>query len=163
MARYISLVISLAALSFLCLSATAQTQKTMSVQVKQTQLRATPSHLGKIVAKAPYGARVTIIEQRGDWKRAAYGSYRGWVHTSALTTKRIVLTAGRTSQTGTVGQDEIALAGKGFNKEVENRYRANNRNLDYTWINRMEAFDVTLEQVDSFVSEGRLSLGNEGG
>ena len=163
MARYISLVIFFAALSFLCLSATAQTQKTMSVQVKQTQLRATPSHLGKIVVRAPYGARVTILEERGDWKRAAYGSYRGWVHASSLTTKRIVLTAGKTSQTGTVGQGEIALAGKGFNQEVENRYRANNKNLDYTWINRMEAFNVTSEQIESFVSEGRLSLGNEGG
>lgn len=163
MARYISLVIFLVALSFLCISATAQTQKTMSVQVKETQLRAKPSYLGKIVVRAPYGARVTILEERGNWKRAVYGNYRGWVHASSLTTKRIVLTAGKTSQAGTVGQDEIALAGKGFNKEVENRYRANNRNLDYTWINRMEAFDVTLEQVDSFVSEGRLSLGNEGG
>jgi SH3-like domain-containing protein len=163
MARYISLIILLMALSFLCVSATAQTQKTMSVQVKETQLRVKPSYLGKIVVRAPYGARVTILEERGDWKRAAYGSYRGWMHKSSLTTKRIVLTAGKTSQTGTVGQDEIALAGKGFNKEVENRYRANNRNLDYTWINRMEAFSVTSQQIDSFVSEGRLSLGNEGG
>jgi len=153
----------LIALSIFCLSAIAQTQKTMSVQVKETQLRATPSHLGKIMVRAPYGARVTILEERGDWKKAAYGSYRGWVHASALTTKRIVLTAGKTAQTGAVGQDEIALAGKGFNQEVENRYRANNKNLDYTWINRMETFNVTPEQIETFVSEGRLSLGNEGG
>lgn len=163
MARYMSVVILLMALSFLCFSAAAQTQKTMSVQVKETHLRAKPSYLGKIVVKAPYGARVTILEERGDWKRTACGNYRGWVHKSSLTTKRIVLTAGKTSQAGTVGQGEIALAGKGFNKEVENRYRVNNKNLDYTWINRMETFDVTLEQVDSFVSEGRLSLGTEGG
>lgn len=163
MARYISMLILLVALSFFCLSAMAQTQKTMSVQVKETQLRATASHLGKIVVRAPYGARVTILEERGDWKRAAYGSYRGWVHASALTTKRIVLTAGQTAQTGTVGQGEIALAGKGFNQEVENRYRANNKNLDYTWINRMEDFNVTPEQIENFAGEGRLSLGNEGG
>src|SRR4030065_2134148 len=104
MTRYISLVVFLAALSFLYLSATAQTQKTMSVQVKETQLRATPSHLGKIVTRAPYGARVTIVEERGDWKRVSYGNSRGWLHTSAVTSKRIVLKAGQTTQTGSVSQ-----------------------------------------------------------
>lgn len=151
------------ALSFFCLSATAQTQKAMSVQVKQTQLRATPSHLGKIVARAPYGARVTILEERGDWKRAAYGNYRGWVHASALTTKRIVLTAGQTAQTGTVGQGEIALAGKGFSQETENNYRRANRNLDYTWVNRMENISSSPDEIEKFVTGGQLKLGAEGG
>jgi len=131
MARYISMVVLLMALGFFCFVATAQTQKTMSVQVKQTQLRATPSHLGKIIAKASYGARVTILEERGDWKKAAYGNYHGWVHASALTTKRIVLTAGKTSQAGSASQKEIALAGKGFSQETENNYRRVNRHAGY--------------------------------
>ena len=163
MARYLSLVILLAALSFFCWNATAQTQKIMTVQVKETQLRSTPSHLGKIITRAPYGARVTVLEERGDWKRAAYGNSRGWVHASALTTKRIVLTAGKTAQTGSVNQDEIALAGKGFNQEVENRYRKTNQNLDYAWINRMENFTVSADQMETFIGEGRLKLGMEGG
>jgi len=115
------------------------------------------------VVKAPYGARLTILEERGAWKRAAYGNHRGWVHASSLTTKRIVLTAGKTSPAGTVGQDEIALAGKGFNQEVENRYRTSDKNLDYTWINRMETFNVTPEQIETFLREGKLSPDNEGG
>ncbi len=163
MARYISMVILLMTLGFFCLNAAAQTQKTMSVQVKETQLRATASHLGKIVARAPYGARVTILEERGDWKRAAYGNYRGWVHKSALTTQRIVLTAGKTAQPGSVSQGEIALAGKGFSQETENNYRRVNRNLDYTWVNRMENFSASPDEVENFVTGGRLKLGTEGG
>lgn len=163
MARYISMVILIMALGFFCFAATAQTQKTMSVQVKQTQLRATPSHLGKILVKASYGARVTILEERGDWKRAAYGNYRGWVHASALTTKKIVLTAGKTSQAGSVSQSEIALAGKGFSQETESNYRRANKNLDYTWVDRMEKFSSSPDEVENFVTGGSLKLGAEGG
>lgn len=163
MARYISMVILLVMFGLFCFAAAAQTQKTMSVQVKETQLRATASHLGKIVVRAPYGARVTILEERGDWKRAAYGNYRGWVHASALTTKRIILTAGKTAQPGSVSQGEIALAGKGFSQETENNYRRANRNLDYTWVDRMENFSSSPGEIEKFVTGGQLKLGAEGG
>ena len=49
------------------------------------------------------------------------------MHSSALTTKTIVLKAGaenvRTSATG----GEIALAGKGFSEEVEKQYKKLNQ------------------------------------
>jgi hypothetical protein len=157
------MIIFLAMLSFFFWGAEALAQKVMTVQVKETQLRATPSHLGKIVTKASYGARVTILEERGDWKKASYKSSQGWLHATAVTTKKIALKAGQTGQTGSVSQNEIALAGKGFSEEVEARFKKTNRNLDYTWINRMEAFAVSAEQMEAFISEGRLKLITEGG
>ena len=165
MFRTLSIIICLALLGVFCLGAQAQAQKVLSVQVKDGQLRATPSHLGKIVASASYGDRATVLEERGDWKRVsiAGGVGQGWIHASALTSKRIVLKAGQGNVGSSVSQGEIALAGKGFSKEVESQYRRNNQNLDYAWINRMEAFKVSSRQMENFVSGGRLALRTQGG
>jgi hypothetical protein len=78
------------------LMAFAVDQNIMSVQVKKSQLRSTPSFLGKIVATVSYGNRVEVWSQRGAWYRVGFPGteVQGWMHTSALTRKRIVLKAG---------------------------------------------------------------------
>jgi hypothetical protein len=161
MIRYVSMFIGLALLSGMCFSAPAEAQKTMTIQVREAQLRATPSHLGRITAKAPYGTRVHVMEERGDWKRVSTeaGKSLGWLHATALTTKRIALKTGQTGTAASVSRDEIALAGKGFSEEVEAEYRKANRRLDYTWIDRMEAQSVTSEQIQRFIASGNLQGG----
>lgn len=165
MFRHRFLIICFALLGVLLLNTMAEAQKIMTVQVREGQLRATPSHFGKITAKIFYGDGVTVLEEKGDWKRVsvADGKGQGWLHGRALTSKRTILKAGR-SQAGTsVSQDEIALAGKGFSEEVEKEYRKNNANLDYAWINRMETIRISPRQMENFVEDGRLVLGNKGG
>ena len=76
---------------------------------------------------------------------------------------RTALKAGRSRAGTSVSQDEIALAGKGFSEEVEKEYRKNNANLDYAWINRMETIRISPRQMENFVEDGRLVLGNKGG
>ena len=127
----------------------------MSVQVKEGQLRSTPSFLGTIIAKLAYGDRVEIIQDQGTWKKVAVrGGVQGWMHASALTTKSIVLKAGAANvQTSATG-GEIALAGKGFSEEVEKQYKKLNRNLDYAWVDRMERFQVSPEQMQAFLKQG---------
>lgn len=161
MIRYLPLFIGLTLLSVLSFGAPAEAQKTMTIQVREAQLRATPSHLGRITAKAPYGTRVHVTEERGDWKRVSVvaGKSQGWLHATALTTKRIALKAGQTGTATSVSRDEIALAGKGFSEEVEAEYRKANRRLDYSWIDRMEAQSVTPEQIQSFIASGNLKGG----
>jgi hypothetical protein len=142
---------------FCVLSGSAAPQKTMSVQVKEGQVRSTPSFLGAIVANASYGDRVEIIQDQGTWKKVAVrGGVQGWMHTSALTEKTIVLKAGagnvQTSATGS----EIALAGKGFSEEIEKQYKQQNKNLDYAWVDRMEKFQVSSEQMQAFLKQGNV-------
>jgi uncharacterized protein YgiM (DUF1202 family) len=129
----------------------------LSVQVREGQLRSTPSFLGKIVAKPSYGERVTLLQDQGTWKKVAtQGGVQGWMHTSALTTKNIVLRAGAANVQTTATGGEIALAGKGFNEEVEKQYKNLNRNLDYAWINRMERFQVSPEEMQAFLKQGEV-------
>ena len=120
MFRYISIIICLALLGFFSLNATADAQKIMTVQVREGQIRATPSHLGKIVAKTSYGDRVTVLEERGAWKKVSIsaGNLHGWMHETALTSKKIALKAGEGNAGTFVTINEIALAGKSEKLEV---------------------------------------------
>ncbi len=113
----------------------AATAGTMSVTVKQGRVLEAPMVFGRLVGHLPYGARVSVLGRHGAFYQVRSGSLAGWMHRSALTTKRIVLTGGRV-RSGVSGS-ELALAGKGFNQQVENRYRASGR-ADYTWVDKME-------------------------
>ena len=131
----------------------------MSVQVKTGQLRLTPSFLGKIVARLYYGDRIYVIEEKGSWLRVGLsaGAAEGWIHESALTPKKIVLQAGAKDIETAASSDELALAGKGFNQQVESEFRAKNPNLDFTWIDKMEAFVVAENEMKQFLKKGGLS------
>jgi SH3-like domain-containing protein len=131
-------------------------QSEMSVSVKEAQARSSPSFLGAIVAVLPYGERVPVLGEQAGWTRVRLPSAgEGWVHSSALTTKRVVLQAGSGGVSQSASSSEVALAGKGFNQEVEARYR-DEKGLDYTWVDRMEGFLVSLEQTQAFFLEGGL-------
>jgi SH3-like domain-containing protein len=134
----------------------AQSTKQMSVTVRETQVRATPSYMGKILAVLAYGDRVDVLADQNGWARVREASGEGWVHLSALTTKQIVLQSGSQDVGTGASSGEVALAGKGFNQEVEAKYKQDN-NLDYAWVDRMSGYMVTPEQVLAFLQEGDLN------
>ena len=127
----------------------------MSVQVRNGQLRATPSFMGSLVGSVAYGARVEILQQQGEWMKVKDAqSHMGWMHQSALTKQRIAMSAGSgTAQTGASGE-ELALAGKGFNSDVEAEFKSKNRNIDFTWVDKMEKMKVTPQESSAFLKEG---------
>ncbi len=131
----------------------------MSVQVKSGELRLTPSFLGKIVARLYYGDRVYVIEEKGSWQRVGLsaGAAEGWIHASALTPKKIVLQAGDKDVQTAASSDELALAGKGFNQQVESEFKAKNPNLDFAWIDKMETYVVSEKEMKQFLKNGGLS------
>ena len=115
-----------------------------------------PLFLAEIVAKPAYGDRVEIVQDKGPWKKVAVRGVQGWMHTSALTTKSIVLKAGTAAVPISATGSEIALAGKGFSEEIEKQYKSANRNVDYAWVDRMEKFRVTPEQMQAFLKQGNV-------
>ena len=139
--------------------------KTMSVQVKQGEVRATPFFLGKIVATLSYGDRVEVLESKESWFRVSPQgkSVTGWMHASALSEKRIVLKAGRQDAQAAASSGELALAGKGFNADVEAEFKTRNRTIDFSWIDRMQAMKVPPEKVTAFLQEGGLVPAQGGG
>ena len=140
-------------------------REAMSVQVKQGQVRATPSFLGKVVATLAYGDRVETLEEKGGWIRIVPpgGKAPGWMHSSALSQKRIVLKAGTKEAELAASSGELALAGKGFNADVEAAFKASNKGIDFTWIDRMQNMNVPPDKILAFVQEGKLIPAGGGG
>ena len=142
---------------FLCPSAVAGAN-TLNVQVRNGKLREQPSFLGKIVAEVSYGDQLRILREQGEWVMGRSASGReGWIHVSALTDDKIVHAAGRGEVETGASSDELALAGKGFNAQVEAEYRAQNRELDWTWVDRMEKFIVSPEEMAGFLKMGKVT------
>jgi len=138
-------------------NAPAAGARVVSVQVKQGQARSAPSFLGSVVATLNYGDRVEIHEERGPWARVGLpGGAEGWMHTSALTEKKLALSAGQADRAAAASGQEIALAGKGFNAQVEGEFKARNGQLDFAWVDRMETFSVAPEQMARFLQEGQV-------
>jgi hypothetical protein len=136
----------------------AQNQR-MSVQVQDGKLRADPSFLGKVVGSVAYGDSVTIIKQQDPWFYISVrgGQLTGWIHQSALSEKEIVLRSGSADVAKTASQKEVALAGKGFNADVEKEFKSRNPKLNFEWVDRMEKFIVSDDEIRKFIKEGTLS------
>jgi hypothetical protein len=128
----------------------------LQVGVKTGQLRATPMPFGKIVATPHYGEKVEELAVDGAWRRVRYGKTEGWMHNTLLSTKVAKLAAGQEAVGGTASSEDLTLAGKGFNAQVESAYRKQNGGLDYATIDRMEKQTVTQKQMSSFLADGGL-------
>lgn len=128
----------------------------MSVQVQTTQVRATPSYLGAVVATVKYADRVDVTAKQGGWSQVQIQGKTGWVNDSALTPKKIELKADAGDVRRTASGEEMALAGKGFNSQVEADFKSKNQEIDFTWIDRMETYAVSENDIQQFLKEGGL-------
>jgi hypothetical protein len=133
----------------------------LTVQVKQGQLRSTPSFLGSITATCAYGSKVKLIEDKGAWKKVTIRKNTGWMHESALTTKTIILEAGKSDVKTGATKGELALAGKGFNSKVEAEFKSKNNAVNYTWVDRMETYTVKSSQMQAFLKQGQVVVPEE--
>lgn len=128
-----------------------------SVQIKSGNLRSRPSFLGKIVSEVSYGDRLTMLAEQAGWTQVRDTSgHEGWIHTSALTEKKIVLASGDRAVDTSASTDELALAGKGFNEEVETEFKSANPEIDYAWVDRMEQMKISPQQAMAFLSAGGI-------
>lgn len=134
----------------------AATSGTMSVQVKQGAVRATPSYTGQVLASLAYGDAVQVLETKPGWIKVSASGKTGWMHESALSKKKIVMSgSGATAQTG-ASSEEMALAGKGFNSDIEAQFKSQNKNLNYTAVDRMEKRSASRNEKEEFAREGGI-------
>jgi len=130
---------------------------TLYVAVRTVALKSSSGTFASDRGTLNYGDRVTVIQVSGRFvevRSAANSSLTGWTASANLTTRQVV-----SGNTGTATAREVALAGKGFNQEVENAYRTQG-NLNYADVDRVEAIRVSETDLRRFLEEGRLSLGD---
>lgn len=152
MSRYVGLILLLLSLSV----AFALAGTTLFIGVKNGPLRATPTPFGKILATPRYGEKVERLADEGAWLRVRYGQTEGWVHNSTVSTRVATLGAGQGDVASGASSEELALAGKGFNAQVEAEYRQKNRALDFATIDRMEKLVVAQSRMSRFLADGKV-------
>jgi SH3-like domain-containing protein len=137
---------------------TAQTRgSTMYVVEKETEVKSGTGLLTEKRGTVVYGEQVTVLQVDGKWseiRSAGQSAISGWVATSALTSRRIVVTGATTSASAS----DLALAGKGFSARTEQTYK-DAGSLNYAQVDRMEAETVSNKAMYDFLTEGQLKTG----
>ena len=133
------------------------------VKVQTTQLRRTPQFFGPTLAALKVGDRLEKVSEANGWiqVKTVTGTI-GWIHSSAVVASSLALTSTNQSLKTQVTANEVALAGKGFNKQVEDSYKGNHAEVSFVWVDRMIQIRVSLAQVQDFLAKGRLT-GQGGG
>lgn len=142
---------------FTILCSTLVNAETMNVQIKAAALKSTPSFLGKTLQSLHYGESVTSIQKNGEWVEVKATSKKGWLHSSALTTKEIVLSDLSDNAPQNVSSNEVIMAGKGFNAQVESQYRDKNPKLHFDLVDAMEKYQISSDTQQQFVKNGKLA------
>lgn len=130
----------------------------LSVQVRTSKLRERPSFLGTPVSEVSYGTQVTVSSRQGPWVKVTTGrGQTGWLHQSALSEKDLAMVSGQVEAATGASGEEIALAGKGFNDQVEREFREQNQDLNFDTVDRMEKIVVTPQQAAAFLAAGQVT------
>jgi len=130
---------------------------TLYVAVRTVALKSSTGFFASNRGTLNYGDRVTVLQVSGRYvevRSATNSTLTGWTASANLTTRQVV-----SGNTSTASAREVALAGKGFNQDVENSYRAQG-NLNYADVDRVEAITVSEAALRQFLEGGRLSTGD---
>ena len=148
----------------------------VAVKVKQTSVRSDHQFFAPTLATARFTEQLQVLGQEQGWYRVRYGSVTGWVHSSAVSESAqsggstsgalaglgsaLSALSGRPSQTASTTrgytEDEVALAGKGFNQNVEEQYRSRYPRADFAAVDKMERLQADSEEISRFAKAGRL-------
>lgn len=135
------------------------TPKEVSVTAKEGNVKVKADHMSKNVEVVVYGDKLKVVSKENDWFQVTTSSGKsGWIHISATTTKKIKLEKDAQVGDKSASNDEVALAGKGFNKQVEQAYVQDNPEVAraFQQVNQIEARKVPLAQLSAFIKQGKL-------
>ena len=148
---------ALAAALMLTASITASAAKKLSVQVREVQVKSSPNYLSATVGTLPYGAAIEVTSEDGNWYQISQP--KGYIPKNATGTAKAGVDASKGYAAKGVSHDETALAGKGFNPQVESQYRKSNSQLAaaYAQVDKVEAMTVPLPELTHFIIAGQLN------
>lgn len=131
--------------------------ETLSVKVKTTAVRRDPRFTAPILASLKAGDPVEKLEAREGWvKVRTKAGAVGWVHSTAVEARKAGLAAMDRTMKTQASSSEVALAAKGFNKQVEDKFRAGNPAADFAAVDALEKVKPTAAEIEAFMKEGKL-------
>ena len=142
-----------------CLPVMAQAGNMVKVKVQKSTIFQQPQFFSEVVASVEYGDQLEILGDLKDWIHVKFREQKGWIHKSSLTSAKFNLRTifvGTSSPSAT--HDEVALAGKGFNPEVERGYKKSHPEMNYALVDEVESYDVENDSLYDFITRGGLRI-----
>jgi hypothetical protein len=127
----------------------------LRVQVRNTAVRSQPKVWSNALGFVNYGDSVELLGSEQGWMKVQFKGKQGFVHATALTKRNIVL-SGKTAPK-TASRDDVVLAGKGFNREVEKQMASSNATLNFNAVNEIEKMRVSSVELAAFIKGGKLN------
>lgn len=150
-----STIISLAGLLLLFLS-TDTFAETVTVSVRNTQLRPKEDFLSR-GTMLKHGDILSVVNENNGWLKVKTAAGKdGHVHRSAVTDRVLNLSADKKKIKSQGAGKDVVLASKGFDKEIEGKFSAQNKSFDFSAVDRVEKNTVTESEVANFIKEGKL-------
>lgn len=144
------------AVCMLSVSAPAVPAETLKVIVREGAIREQCKFLSPVKARVNYNDEVEVTGKEGDWLRVKFKKVTGCIHKSAVETKSFSLSGIFGSKGKTASKDEVALAGKGFNPQVEDSFRRKHPELSFQTVDRIERIHVSDDELREFIRTGSL-------
>jgi replication initiation and membrane attachment protein DnaB len=132
--------------------------ETVTVITKQNAIRESCKFFSPVKATVQYNDVLDVISQSGEWYQVSYRGIQGCIHKSAVEKKSISLSKISGSGSQSTSGDEVALAGKGFNPQVETAYKRANPGLNFQAVNTIENYRVPENKLINFIQGGKLNL-----
>lgn len=160
MRKLITCIVTIAAVFYvLSLQAGSKKDSTgqMNVQVREVIVRATPNYLGASAGAVGYGNKVKVAGEQGNWLKIENPA--GWIPKSAVTKHKVAANPDEKFAGRGTSHDEVALAGKGFNPQVEAKYKKDNAALAaaYARVDEVEKITATESELKQFQMAGKLN------
>ncbi len=150
-------IASTAVVSLLILVVCLLAAETLIVKVQLTGLRKTPKFYAPVLLNLSAGEKIEKISSQEGWLQVKTANgVVGWVHSSAVQVQKFDLMAMDKGMKTQASASEVALAGKGFNRQIEENYRAEHRDVSYVWVDKMILTKVPASDVEEFMRQGML-------
>lgn len=128
--------------------------KSVTVVVESAKVRKGKAFYASAVATVRHKDRLDAGEPEDGWFPVTVDGTRGWLHESAVGATARKARGGGWSGSGEAGEDEVTLAGKGFNADVEKAHRSGDAG-DYAAVDAMEARRVPEKELLAFMKAGK--------
>ncbi len=132
----------------------------VSIQLQSAKLRSAPRQFAPTTADLRFGDALSVKSQASGWFEVTLPDGRsGFIHQSAVTGKKIVLSERQVSLADVaVDESQVYLAGKGFNGAVEQAFETSEEQVDYQALGTMKStLGVSEPAALAFLEEGNLS------
>lgn len=136
-------------------------EKIAVVKTKENFIREFDRFYAPVKVKVQFEDQLQILETKNDWLHVKFKDTDGWIHNTAVITSRkmtykpVMLGAEIDPE---AEEDEVTLAGKGFNAQVEKKVGEKNPELNFVKVDEVVNYEVSPADINSFIKDGGLTL-----